>query len=180
MSIVQPPNQSESPSSVGPEEIKAMEVIRNSLGELRNISLPIDLTVIVKNAGLIVELGNFKDANISGAYSKADKKIYVANDDPYYRQAFTVAHELGHFYLHKDSKDSEVFLRQYSDPDNARDELEVQANKFAAALLMPRELVEQYWTAGKGTNEIASIFGVSPTAAYFRLKNLRLLELVHE
>ena len=61
---------------------------------------------------------------------------------------FSIAHELGHFYLHKDilntvSFDSEDEWVKFVSELNNSDRLEIQANEFAGRLVVPRErLVE--------------------------------------
>ncbi len=60
----------------------------------------------------------------------------------YLRDNFTMAHELGHYFLHCDHSDTNkerplVFTRYGSGRDEA------QANRFAAALLMPAEEFRQ-------------------------------------
>src|SRR5205085_2292020 len=64
------------------------------------------------------------------------------------RRRFTIAHELGHWSLHRDDE-RPVYCRSTSvDPDEGRPLIppaEDQANAFAAAVLMPARLVrEQY------------------------------------
>ena len=67
------------------------------------------------------------------------------------RQRFTIAHELGHFFLHSD------VLKQGAHVDTMitmlkRDQnaalgtvnIEVEANQFAAELLMPKKFVRDY------------------------------------
>src|SRR5687768_10712824 len=65
------------------------------------------------------------------------------------RQRFTIAHELGHFILH--GKNSNIFIDKkyftfYRDQDSAggKDEQEITANAFAAELLMPQHILENY------------------------------------
>lgn len=62
------------------------------------------------------------------------------------RQRFTIAHELGHFLLHEgkplivDHSIRQVNLRDETS-SMGTDTEEIEANRFAAALLMPRELI---------------------------------------
>ena len=77
--------------------------------------------------------------------------VYIDNDkylDERYRNRlrFSLAHETGHFILHKDIyasfgiKDFDDFYRLLEEiPQEAYDRLEIQANKFANYLLVPRE-----------------------------------------
>ena len=108
------------------------------------------------------------------------------------RQRFTLAHELGHYmmhrgdggHLHVDEKDFFVRFRD----QRARGgwtQQEKEANAFAAALLMPtvfvmrdvRNLKEGVSVSDeKAVRSLATRYGVSLQAFLFRLANLNLLE----
>ncbi len=144
---------------------------------------PIDLEKVIQRSGLALKAGNFPQGyNIAGFYDKNRSEIVVEKDDPLFRQVFTVAHELGHYYLHKD-KPEEIFYR--SDMDNLNAEQknqEQEANWFAASLLMPKETFLKFWNVLKNINastfsinELARRFEVSSGACYFRLKNLGMI-----
>lgn len=114
------------------------------------------------------------------------------------RRAFTIAHELGHAALmhppnivgyERRIPDTDVSIDERVGPDelevqdgvyqayNARDLMEIEANLFAAELLVPTESVlaatreEPRWTA-KG---LAERFGVSETTMLTQLSNTLLL-----
>lgn len=97
------------------------------------------------------------------------------------RNRFTIAHELGHFVLHREQYKDVIFesgrgrlyrredLKPYEDP-------EWQANCFAAALLMPREsvtLLTQGLEFAEACTLIKDTFMVSWTAARNRLREIR-------
>ena len=46
-------------------------------------------------------IGAFEDKEVSGAYEREHKMIYIAEDEPTNRKAFTIAHEIGHYFLHE-------------------------------------------------------------------------------
>ncbi|MCH4183509.1 MAG: ImmA/IrrE family metallo-endopeptidase [Prevotella sp.] len=89
------------------------------------------------------------------------------------RQRFTLAHELGHFVLHK-NKNTEfsdtTFFRKNEDPDS----LEYNANEFAAQILMPEERVNYYIQQRdiKSIKLLADIFDVSSSAMRYRVEGL--------
>lgn len=65
------------------------------------------------------------------------------------RQRFTIAHELGHYMLHRNVLSNEVhvdkqfkILMRDSKSSAGTDTMEVEANKFAAELLLPEFLIE--------------------------------------
>lgn len=85
------------------------------------------------------------------------------------RQRFTVAHELGHYFLHRDKgpfEDGLLFRKEYQ-----RNSREREANEFAALLLMP---TNEFRHAIKSENlaDVAAKFGVSKQAAEFRRNNV--------
>lgn len=156
-------------------EYHTWDLLKEVYGE-KPIVPPINLNALVEKAGLQIKQGNFLNTEISGAYDKANKVIYVNAIEPYVRKAFTVAHELGHFYLHQD-KPIETFYRR--DLQSIIDEhrcVEKEANWFAASLLMPKPAISALWFFIGDLHELANRCDVSATALHYRLKNLGLLD----
>jgi len=91
---------------------------------------------------------------------------------PPLRDNFTIAHELGHFVLHyllSEGTKEPIQFNRYG-----TDKLEIQANRFAAALLMPcDEFLGQATTLDDDTFRLAAHFGVSEPAAKVRLECLK-------
>jgi Zn-dependent peptidase ImmA (M78 family) len=107
----------------------------------------------------------------------------VNQSDPPYRKRFTIAHELGHHFLHLLSDgefvDSKVDLFRDSETDVSPESIEqrrpeIQANQFAAALLMPADLVKREYSPTPNLEELARKFNVSEAAMGFRLTKLGL------
>jgi len=91
------------------------------------------------------------------------------------RRRFTIAHELGHWCLHRDAE-SNMFCRSSAveaAPSENRPPLpleEEQANAFAAALLMPARLVQQeYVRCNRDFVSLCDRFGASGAAMGRRL-----------
>lgn len=85
------------------------------------------------------------------------------------RQRFTMAHELGHYFLHRDRGEFEdgLLFRK----DNQSNPAERQANEFAALLLMP--LVEfKRALRNNDISIVATYFGVSQQAAEYRRESI--------
>lgn len=104
------------------------------------------------------------------------------------RQRFTIAHELGHLLLHGDDEfhiDEKRPLAWRDDVSSqAVDPREIEANQFAAELLMPEALVRASVAAlGEegvvhvevAIDKLARAYQVSPIAMTHRLTNLKIL-----
>lgn len=73
--------------------------------------------------------------------------IAVNSNHPAVRQRFTIAHELGHLILHNFTRphaDGRLQVR-FRDEESSKGRVdeEIQANQFAAELLMPEQFVRQ-------------------------------------
>lgn len=91
------------------------------------------------------------------------------------RIQFSVAHELGHLFLHMLRKDGSIDKRrEYYRKNNDPNQIEHEANAFAASLLMPREeffsicLVNLDSENNIYLDKVAKHFGVSQQAANVR------------
>ena len=140
------------------------------------------------------ETGIFSDPDTLGGIDFERNKIYVnasvADHDG--RYSFTVAHELGHHVLHREhylqgqsTDDGEILCRETGN----KPQIEIEADRFAAALLIPADKVSMA-VAGKATkigtvgqaralaNDLITKSGfsnVSNSAMINRLKDLGLL-----
>ncbi len=112
--------------------------------------------------------------NISGAISY-DKKIILVNDnDSDYRKRFTIAHELGHLALHEEDGD---MVDYRNNADAVRPKKEIEANAFAAELLMPKDIFMAIYKEYKKEKQIyllRDVFGVSLDDIRIRAENLKL------
>lgn len=119
------------------------------------------------------------DANISGMLEiiNGNPVVTLNQDDPETRRRFTLAHELGHLMLHRgligDGLDDDRAYRstdhgKYHNTAIGKSE-EIEANRFAANLLMPHSEVRRIKAEGKTTAEMAEIFKVSVHSMSIRL-----------
>jgi Zn-dependent peptidase ImmA (M78 family) len=161
-------------SAVGPEE-KAAVVLAAFWQES---DYPVDPAVIAWRMGVEVFIDELPP-QMSGALIKQTEmpaKILIRSDEPSQRRRFTCAHEIGHFVEHGvyeiDAKYEYLDLRVSVGGSPIIDE--VFANQFAASLLMPKDVVEQFWSLNKDANDLATYLDVSLSAMDFRLMNLGL------
>ncbi len=159
------------------------------LKELGINKIPIPLDEIASKKGLMIQPYEFED-NISGALIldiKLGKGVIGYNPkDSKVRQRFTIAHELGHFVLHSPSNNiffdqASNFTVQFRSNDLSANRVhENQANKFAAALLMPlhflnEEIEKQHLDLSSDNciKSLAKTFNVSVVAMAIRLSQLK-------
>jgi len=139
----------------------------------------IDLEKICKELGINIHIMNIDPLEkkhgrqISGALFIADgrKDIIVNEKDVPERQRFTIAHELGHYFLHHDSNSETDAIISFR---GERNNLEFQADQFAAELLMPPgRLKEEYKKLSvPSISALAKKFNVSNAAMHYRLDTL--------
>ncbi len=98
------------------------------------------------------------------------------------RQRFTLAHELGHFLLHRRSGDA-IFHRDEKSAQGTN-RAEMDANAFAAELLMPSEEVRKRASElnvdilfNNPVSDLAREFEVSSQAMGIRLQQLGFIDL---
>ncbi|MDB5866530.1 MAG: hypothetical protein JWO70_4336 [Betaproteobacteria bacterium] len=149
---------------------KAKEVLQ----KYWDLTLPVNVGSIAKQAGAHLILEPLEGFSGSFEYLNGKPTIRVSSTEALVRQRFTIAHELGHFVLgHPDS---------YRDgPDNFSsqnlDPIEVAANRFAAEILMPEQLIK-YFVFKQGVTAISKLAksaDVSEVAMGYRLRNLGLI-----
>ncbi len=133
------------------------------------------------------------DEDISGAILREGNHIIIGVNAAHHpnRKRFTIAHELGHLVLHDaavqvDHRFTQVVSRDEIQlaalrsriSSEAVDPHEIEANRFAAALLMPADFLEKSLQTSKlplGEKAIARLateYNVSVKAMTFRLVNL--------
>jgi Zn-dependent peptidase ImmA (M78 family) len=137
-------------------------------------TLPLGVAEVAKKIGIHIEVLPLKN-DLSGILYKDEKNnkwvIQVNSNHHPNRQRYTIAHELGHFCLHKHLEhifEDHIFFR-----GGESSPVEWQANDFASTILIPenkfRELVR---SGNREIEELAEIFQVSTLALRIRAKNL--------
>lgn len=145
---------------------------------------PVPVIKIAEQLGVKLKVGPLPD-DLSGFLLHEESNVFIGVNSlhPKTRQAFSVAHEIGHFLLHPTANfvDRGFFYFRNKKSALATDVREIEANQFAAELLMPESFVTSF-LRGKEVdieNEsqiqaLAKNFGVSTQAMVFRLINLNL------
>jgi len=147
-------------------------------------SVPIDVDRLIEKNGIKLVSFDERRSSLAGMLLvDRDNVIIVVNaNTSQKRQRFTKAHELGHYLLHK-NPDDPIFHRDERSSQGT-DRVEIDANTFAAELLMPAEEVR---TRAATVNvdlfvdniveELAEEFDVSLQAMSIRLQQLKIIDL---
>lgn len=144
-----------------------------------------DLDIVLQHIGLNAYLYNpndfnpddFKDygdlyriiINASGYLVKDEKKIYVNISEHPVRQRFTIAHEIGHYYLNHENTG---FLMRDERLNIGSKKEDQEANAFAMELLMPEKKFIKLFCIHQSYEKLAHIFGVSYSMAKKRYLDL--------
>jgi Zn-dependent peptidase ImmA (M78 family) len=148
---------------------------------------PVDVRGIAKKLGLEIVVEDLDDG-ISGLLTTAEtqRTICVNKKHSRNRQRFSIAHEIGHHQLGHQFVPGEhvhvdrgVQISQRSGRSSeAVDSKEIEANQFAACLLMPKTMLEaevKLPVSDEQVTELAKKFGVSEQAMTIRLSRLSFL-----
>jgi Zn-dependent peptidase ImmA (M78 family) len=151
---------------------------------------PTPVTDLAAAEGIVIVREPFQDDGVSGVLLReSDRTMIIVNAaNAPVRQRFTIAHEIGHFALHRGSIYVDGRARvNFRDglSTMATNQEEIAANAFAAALLMPAGWVRSAFenvvrnmsinTEEELAEVLAARFGVSRQAMHFRLINLGLI-----
>ncbi|WED21415.1 ImmA/IrrE family metallo-endopeptidase [Vibrio sp. JC009] len=144
---------------------------------------PADVEALCKQLGIECIAERMPDS-VSGYIERiSDFKYRIAFNaiHPRVRQRFTIAHELGHFYQHREilgygTGDNKAYrsIETGHDNPNIKQRHETEANAFAADLLMPKNLIEEWRDAGYSFYSVKRKLDVSESALRFRLQNLNI------
>lgn len=179
------------------------EIERKAMSLLRKAGITAPPTDVVKVAGILKAEIRYEptDADVSGALLPKGKTALVAVNSLHAenRQRFTIAHELGHLALHVQDIKQELLhvdrdanfsasdqpqlqvakhFRRDNVSASATDGKEIEANQFAAALLMPAKFIVEIANGlkipldGPEIEDLARRFRVSTQAMNYRLVNL--------
>lgn len=149
---------------------------------------PVDVENIARRVGLSVRYSDGDDS-LSGFLIRGihagGNVIGVNSGHAKTRQRFTIAHELGHWFLHQQQEPVHVdrrfeVYRRSAESATGDNVAEIEANRFAAELLMPehfleRDLRDRYsidLADEDEVSELANRYAVSQPAVTFRLMNL--------
>lgn len=167
-----------------PAERRAVEAINNyCTDEAGLVQFPIDPYAVAQKMGIKVEHRVGLPDKVDGLLIKENPGtplLAIINHESHInRQRFTLAHEIGHYtYLSENEPEklNGLGLVEYKNELSSlgTDKREIDANAFAASLLMPESVVRRWSYEGRTREMMASSFGVSLQALGYRLNALGL------
>lgn len=152
-------------------------------------SAPVPVDRLAEFLGIRVVYKPYEEGDdVSGMLYRGDGRPVIGVNSAHHihRQRFTIAHEIGHFLLHKGKMyvDTPTVRFRNTVSGLAIDNEEIEANGFAAELLLPRKFLEK---SLEGLfqrkirdrkvilEKLSSEYKVSAQTVEFRLKNLGVL-----
>lgn len=157
-------------------------------------TVPVNIEAIIRGLGIEVRKDADLPPNISGQIKRVGDRYEIASakGEHYYRQRFSLAHELGHYVLHRSligqGVDDDKKYRSTAEGHFYNTSIELdherQANSFAASILIPEKLLKEKMSelAGYPSDQLVpklyKAFQVSRSAMEWRLKNTGLLDQV--
>ena len=161
------------------------------------LSAPIDVQQLARRLNMKVIFKFFEDDGLSGIVFRGSDGVITLGINTLNteaRQRFSVAHEIGHALLHlKSAGNEELFVDpparvMFRDGSASlgEDRREIEANQFAAGLLMPAPLIREIAsklvasnksvTVGDVLERLTQRFKVSGQAMRFRLVTLGVID----
>lgn len=165
------------------------DLARRTLVEHGLFACPVNPVVVARRLGATVQNAVFSEERLAGLTRLRGEHavILVKESDQPLRKRFTIAHEIGHVLLHIDKdtveiidSDADFFRSQFEDTAEWTDvrQREVEANMFAAGLLMPADLVREVWNElsedSRSVETLSALFQVSEEAMGYRLSAIGL------
>jgi Zn-dependent peptidase ImmA (M78 family) len=125
-------------------DLRATELLR----KLNLFDAPVNVQAVAEHLGATVVFDDLED-DVSGFLLKEKNVATIAINKRHHpnRQRFTIAHECGHLSLHAAGQTDQLWVDKaylfFRDSKSSTGEqlAEIQANQFAAGLLMPEQLL---------------------------------------
>lgn len=144
----------------------------NLIKDLSITALPVDPFAIARDRNLEVRAKPARDPGVSGMLIRVGNEFCIAyathiDNQPF--QRFSVSHELGHYFLpgHIDAVIGTNGIHESQAGFASKDKYEMEADRFAATLLMPRNLfVPALERAGEGLRAVEGLSALCKTSLH--------------
>jgi len=157
--------------------------LAEKLVRTHGLTPPVNVRELAERLEFIVREEEF-EPSLSGMYVVHRRIIAVNRLHSHTRRRFSIAHELGHALLHVEKVEQQLFVDEnavhYRASTNILDWKEIEANRFAANILMPEKAMRKIVPAAIEIYDenllslLARQFDTSPQAFTARLAELSL------
>jgi Zn-dependent peptidase ImmA (M78 family) len=166
------------------QKFREITSLADTIRESLELSVPVDLNQAVQRLGGTLSEIAIEPGQPEASVRKTGERfaIYLRHLEWQARKRFSVAHELGHLFLHMGYLvDPDAWKRSKDYKDSVYHRFghgieEHEANVFAAAFLMPekefRAAVAEFGSGHDLLKRLASHFGTSPSAVLIRGQEL--------
>jgi Zn-dependent peptidase ImmA (M78 family) len=174
---------------MNPKKFQEISALADTVRDSLELDIPVDLNEAVKRlGGLLCEI-RIDESQPEATVRKAGERFEISlrhNAIPA-RKRFSIAHELGHLFLHMGYlRDPETWQKSHDYKDSIYHRFgygieEEEANLFAAAFLMPekefRVAAQIHPQSQESLKRIAQHFGTSVTAVLRRGQDLGVFRI---
>jgi len=145
---------------------------RKILQDTKLVEVPVPIEKIVDHYGFRVAYLDQPPDQFSGILHRGKKAIGINKNHHLFRQRFSLAHELGHYFLEHPDAEEEI-------PDSENSTLftcyEKEADEFAGELLVPKDLLKQTFSKIPDIDSLRSKFQVSQQVIIIQISKYGLL-----
>ena len=174
----------------------------NSIERIKNNEVAIPIIGICKHFGFkiydmdfeFLSEKNKEYKNASGMIAisqkfkslfNTDKVLFLNKTESFEHSRFTIAHEIAHYLFDFNEKKEFEYLNFYRTEENYINNIEKRASRFAAALLMPKNIFKHEYdslpndiTYYELITKLSEIFMAPTTAVDIRVKELKELGVI--
>lgn len=162
-------------------KLRDAEQFAEKLVKDENLTLPINVLSLASSRDILVDAKPVSSKGVSGMLIRSGENYAIAyathiNSEGF--QRFSIAHELGHYFLagHPDAVFRSGHIHESRGGFTSNDQIELEADHFAAGLLMPRHLfkaaADRYSDGFEAIKRLADDCGTSLTASAIRYARL--------
>jgi Zn-dependent peptidase ImmA (M78 family) len=174
-----------------PANERVEKMAMDTLNRCTAHTVPVPVEFIAQQLGLKCKLADLQSGVAALlVFEPGTGSIAISRALSPEKQRFAIAHEIGHYLLHtRDTREARLFIyrgvRLDAVPMSPLGLEEKEANCFAAALLMPRDLLadrisEVDMLSNECVQRLATVFCVSVIAMTCRLVTLGMLSAVQD
>lgn len=148
------------------------DMARKILQETNSIEIPISVKKILDHYGFRVVYLDQPPEQFSGILHRGKKAIGINKHHHLFRQRFSIAHELGHYFLEHPDVEQEI-----PDDENSSEFAiyEKEADEFAGELLVPKNLLKQSFKQTPNIDSLREKFQVSRHVIIIQVSKYGLL-----